>query len=182
MIDKKLKRIKYLNIVKYVLATAWVSAIIYFAVSAGGYKRINLLYNTESGISVDDATRLIMYYIIISVPLIPAFLMGKRAFCHYFCPFGVLNIAGVKIAQFLRLPSLHVRTNPDQCRQCRRCEQSCPKSLPVSQMVQNGAINHSECMQCGTCVDTCKFGTVQYAWKRNKVTQSNLEPQSQLSG
>ncbi len=55
MVPKRLARIKNLRIAKYILAIGWVGAIVYFAIAAGGYKTINLLYNTESGVSIDRA-------------------------------------------------------------------------------------------------------------------------------
>jgi len=76
------------------LVKVWVGAITYFAISAGGYRRIDLLYNTESGVSVDSAQALMRYFLIVFVILNPALFLGKRGFCHYFCPWGVLNIGG----------------------------------------------------------------------------------------
>jgi len=68
--EKPLERIRYLRMVKYVFAFAWVDAITYFAISAGGYRRIDLLYNTESGVSVDSAQALMRYFLIVFVILI----------------------------------------------------------------------------------------------------------------
>jgi ferredoxin len=33
-------------------------------------------------------------------------------------------------------------------------------SLPVSTLLESGAITHSECMQCGACCDTCRKGAL----------------------
>jgi len=132
-----------------------VGAITYFAISAGGYRKIDLLYNTESGISVDSAQALIRYLLIVFVILLPALFLGKRGFCHYFCPWGVLNIAGTRIKNFFKWPSLHLKATPDKCKRCRTCDKNCSMSLEVSKMVQNGSMDNAECILCGTCVDNC---------------------------
>ena len=164
MVSKKLARIKYLKVVKYILAVGWVGAIVYAAISAGGYRTVNLLYNTESGVSIDSAQGWIMYAMIVLIILLPAFFIGKRGFCHYFCPWGVLNMTGTRIKNFFRLPSLHLKAARDKCKQCHTCDDNCPMSLPVSEMVQSGSMKNSECILCGTCADNCANGVIEYSW------------------
>ncbi len=166
MAPKKLARIKYLKALKYIFAASWVSAIVYFAVAAGGYKAVNLLYNTESGVSVDSAQGWITYFSIVLVVMVPAFFIGKRGFCHYFCPWGVLNIAGTKIKNFFRWPSLNLKAEQGKCKQCRTCDKGCPMSLEVSKSVQSGSMDNTECILCGTCVDNCTNGAIKYSWHR----------------
>jgi ferredoxin-type protein NapH len=166
MVPKKLARIKYLRVVKYILCVAWVGAIVYFAISAGGYKTIDLLYNTESGVSVDSAQGWITYSIIVLVILLPVFFIGKRGFCQYFCPWGVLNITATKIKNFFRWPSLNLKPESDRCKQCKTCDNSCPMSLEPSKMVQSGSMDNTECILCGSCVDNCPNGAIKYSWRR----------------
>ncbi|MFC2011433.1 4Fe-4S binding protein [Chloroflexota bacterium] len=166
MVGKKLTKIKYLKLLKYVLSVAWVGAIIYAAILAGGYRQINLLYNTESGVSVDSAQGWITYWMIVLVILLPAFFIGKRGFCHYFCPWGVLNITATKIKNFFRWPSLNLKAASDKCKQCRTCDGNCPMSLEPSQMVKSGSMVNTECILCGTCVDNCPNGVIKYSWSR----------------
>jgi len=164
MVPKKLAKIKYLKAVKYVLVVGWVGAIVYAVISAGGYKTIDLLYNTESGVSIDSAQGWITYSMIVLVILLPAFLIGKRGFCHYFCPWGVLNMAGTKIKNFFGWSSLHLKTTTEECKRCHTCDQNCPMSLPVSEMVAAGSMQNSECILCGTCADNCPNGVIEYSW------------------
>ena len=159
-------RLKYLRVVKYILAVGWVGAIVYTAISAGGYKTINLLYNTESGVSVDSAESWITYSMIVLIILLPVFFIGKRGFCQYFCPWGVLNMVGTKMKNFFRWPSLNLKATPDKCKQCRTCDQNCPMSLEVSKAVQSGSMDNTECILCGTCVDNCPNGVIEYSWHR----------------
>lgn len=167
MASKHLARIKHLKVVKYVLAVGWVGAIVWAAVYAGGYKTVNLLYNIESGVSIARAQGWIMYYIIAFVVLLPAFLIGKRGFCHHFCPWGILNTAGTKVKNYLRLPSLRLEAAPEKCKQCRTCAENCPMSLEVNRMVASGSMTNMECILCGTCTDNCPNKAVRYSWRRS---------------
>lgn len=164
MAPKELAKIRHLKWLKYVLAIAWVGAIVYFAVSAGGYKTINLLYNTESGVSIDRAEGWIFWGIIVLVVLVPAFVIGRRGFCHYFCPWGVLNTFSTRIKDFFRWPSLHLEGARDKCKQCRTCLANCPMSLSVGDMIQSGSVKNAECILCGTCVDNCPNKAITYSW------------------
>jgi len=162
-------RIRYLKAIKYILAVAWVGAIVFAAVSAGGYKTVKLLYNTESGVSVDSIEDWFMYSMIVFIILLPAFfIIGKRGFCHYFCPWGVLNIAATRVKDFFRWPSLHMEVKSGKCQECHTCDKACPMSLPISNMVANGSMRNTECILCGTCVDSCPNGAIKYSWKSPK--------------
>lgn len=167
MSSKELKKIKNLKWIKYILAVAWIGAIIYFAVTAGGYKTVNLLYNTESGVSVNTAQSWITWGMIVIIILLPTFFIGKRGFCHYFCPWGVLNISMTKIKDFLHIPSLHLEAEKENCKHCGTCLSNCPMSLSVGDMIQAGSIKNSECILCGTCVDNCPNKAIKFSWGRS---------------
>ena len=164
MVPKELKKIKGLKYTKYVLAVAWIGAIVYLAVSAGGYHNIDLLYNMDSGVSIDRAEGWFTYGTIVLIILLPVFFIGKRGFCRYFCPWGVLNTLGTRIKIFLHLPSLHLEADPNKCKQCHTCLANCPMSLPVAKMVEAGSMKNDECILCGTCVDNCSNKAIGYSW------------------
>ncbi len=166
MVPKKLIRIRHLQAAKYVLVAAWAGSIIYSAVAGGGYKTINLLYNTESGISIDRAEGWFVYGTIVLIILLPVFFIGKRGFCQYFCPWGVLTMMATKIKNIFRWPSLHLETSKDLCRQCKTCDGNCPMSLVVSKMVRSGSMKNNECILCGTCVDNCPNKVIRYSWTK----------------
>ena len=168
MAPKKLARIKYLKWIKYVLAVGWVGAVIAAVISAGGYKNVDLLYNTDSGISVDSAQGWFMYFTVVLVVLLPVFFIGKRGFCHYFCPWGVLNMTATKIKNFFKWPSLNLKAETSKCTQCHTCDTNCPMSLEVTEAVQKGSMDNSECILCGSCVDNCPNGVIKYTWRRPK--------------
>lgn len=167
MSPKDLSRIKRLKWIKYVFAFAWVGAIVYFAVAAGGYKTVNLLYMTESGVSVNSAESWFTWGTIVLIILLPAFLIGRRGFCHYFCPWGVLNMVGTRVKNFLHLPSLHLEAVDGKCKQCRTCLANCPMSLSIADMAQTGSVKNDECILCGTCVDNCPNKAIKFSWNRS---------------
>ncbi len=107
-----------------------------------------------------------MWGILVLVLLLPAFLMGRRAFCHYFCPWGVLNMLGARIRDFFRWPSLHLESARGNCRQCRTCLANCPMSLYMGDMIQSGVTRNDECILCGTCVDNCPNKAIAFSWGR----------------
>jgi polyferredoxin len=159
--DKPLKRVRYLAVTKYVLWAAWVGGVAAAAVAAGGWRRLDLLYMTPLAISVDSAASLGTYFALVAISLAPMAL-GRRGFCRYFCPFGVWMIIGTKLSEALRLPRLRLRVDGPSCNSCGRCERDCPMSLPVAEMASSGTPDHTECLLCGTCVDTCPRGALRF--------------------
>lgn len=160
--DKPLKRVRYVRWIKYALWIAWVGTVAALAVSTGGWNRVDLLFMTPVGVSVDSAASLITYYTLIGITLLPM-AMGKRAFCHYFCPFSVFGIVGTKIRDALHLPSLRLKADSDKCRECSSCNKSCPMSLPVRDMVARHDMKDTECILCGSCVDSCPRDAIRYS-------------------
>jgi len=173
MAPRKLSTTRRLRVTKYLLAVAWVGAIVGSAVAAGGYKGVGLLYKIDSGVSVDSAQGWFMYGTIVLVTLLPVFFLGKRGFCHFFCPWGVLNTVGTKIKNAFRWPSLHLVPETGQCKGCKTCNRNCPMSLDVNSMVQKGSMQDNECILCGTCVDNCPKGVIKYSWGRPQRQTGN---------
>jgi len=159
-----------LHVLKYVLAIGWVGALIALAAVGGGFTKVDLLYLTESGVSVDRAQGWFAYGVIACIVLAPAFFSGRRAFCRYVCPWSVLNIAGLVAKTRLRLPSLHVSADATLCTRCGLCEKTCPMTLPVREMVATGDTYHRECIYCGSCIDACPEKAIAYRWGRPRRT------------
>jgi NAD-dependent dihydropyrimidine dehydrogenase PreA subunit len=73
----------------------------------------------------------------ISFLLISLFI--GRPYCRFLCPYGVI------LRQLGRLSKWRVTITPDECIQCRLCEQACPfnavvkpvKELPATEIVQS---------------------------------------------
>ncbi len=159
------RSVRHLRLVKYGLWAAWMACTAVLAVSHGGYRSVDLLFMTPTGVSVDSAASLITYYTLILIVLIPSFFLGKAGFCHYLCPFSVFNIAGSRLKTIL-VPRLRLTLTGKPCTGCQRCDEVCPMSLPVSVMVESGNMDNTECVLCGICVDHCPNGAVTYSFTR----------------
>lgn len=168
VIGQKYKKIKGLHIDKYIIFIIWIGAFLGVTISSGGFKDINLLYNTEKVFSVDSVGGLIRYYIIVSVPLIFATFFGRMGFCHYFCPFSVFSIMGVKISKAMKLPTLHIESDSQKCIGCKKCEEVCPLNNQVSIMVRQDTFNNESCELCGECCTACKQGAIKRCFGAQK--------------
>ena len=60
---------------------------------------------------MDSIYNLYLYLFIFGVLFMLSLLFGQRGMCHYFCPMS--DIAGSKIKNFFRWPSLHLRAETD---------------------------------------------------------------------
>jgi ferredoxin-type protein NapH len=157
------------NWIKWGIWIPWIATIAAMAILAGGYHSVNLLYSTESGISIDAPDilpRYITYYLVMGLVLVLAFTSGRRAFCHYACWMAPFMILGRKLRNVLRSPALHLRADKTLCARCESCTKTCPMSLDVAHMVQTGQMEHSECILCATCIDGCPKGVIRYALGR----------------
>ena len=158
------------HIVKWAYWAVWLGIIIYAALSAGGYRQIDLLYNTPNIISIDEPARYIQFYFpLLAVATILCLGIGNRAWCHYVCWAGNFAAVGTKIKDKLKLPSLHLEVNKENCANCKTCNKVCMKSLDVNAFVQKGLLNDVECTLCGNCVAHCPKNGISYAfkWKKN---------------
>jgi len=166
-VDKKAKGGKY-NLIKYFIWVPWIGIIISLAILAGGYHKIDILFLTESGISVDRPTAYILYYTIIGGITLLALTLGKRAFCHYTCWITPFMIIGTKIKNKFKWPSLHLEADKKKCVKCKTCETGCPMSLEPWKMVENDSMTDTECILCGNCIDTCPNGVIKYSFSSPK--------------
>jgi len=157
------------NFIKWLIWVPWICSIILFTIRSGGYKRIDFFYMTKYGFSIADLHDLIIYFIILLFLIVlPAFLVGKRSFCHHFCWMSPFMIIGRKIRNYFQWGSLQLNCEPEICEHCRTCTENCPMSLPVEKMVNQKKMENSECILCGTCVDGCKQGAITYQWGRKR--------------
>lgn len=166
-INKPLKEIAMLRIIKKVLGGIWLIIILLLIFFNLISSRIDFLYLTETFVSVDNIIKLIGYYVIVLGLLILPLALGKRATCHYLCPMSILNMIGTKAKNILNLPSLRLVAIRKNCTGCKQCNKVCPMSLNVSAMVKIDDMNNSECILCGECSNACKFKAVQRTFGRD---------------
>ncbi|MFX1366633.1 MAG: 4Fe-4S binding protein [Promethearchaeota archaeon] len=168
---KKRKRRK----IKYIVFIVWIIFIALGPIFNLGYQYgFNPFYPTPEDptgiISWNEfAIGMLIFYfgIIGSVAILFTLVGGKRSFCNYACPMGVLGVIGTKIKNTLKYPSLHLEVNTESCTQCKQCSKACEMGLDVNEMVQSGDMYDPDCILCGNCVSTCPQNVINYAWKWN---------------
>jgi polyferredoxin len=152
---------RWLNWIKWAIWIPWLGLIVTLAIRAGGYDRIDPFYNLEGGVTLaipvdgEGPPWYMIYYIIIFLFVILPIAVGRRAACHAVCWMAPFMIIGRWIRNLFRWPSLHLEAEADKCIDCKRCTRDCPMRLDVNEMVRAGDMEHSECILCGTCADTC---------------------------
>jgi polyferredoxin len=155
-----------LNWAKYAIWIPWMGLIVMAAFASGGFRAVELLYETQYGVSVAEPAAYVVYFIVTGVIVVLALTAGKHGFCHYGCWMAPFMIIGTGVSDRLRLWRLRLRADKDKCIECRRCEKACPMSLEVMKMVRGDAMDDSECVLCGSCVDNCGVGAIQYRFGR----------------
>ncbi|MEA2035780.1 MAG: 4Fe-4S binding protein [Euryarchaeota archaeon] len=151
-----------LNLMKYFFWSGLVCIVLFLVISAGGYTNFDFFYKSEGGISILNPLAIAMYYMMATVMILLSLIAGKRAFCHYFCWMAPFMIIGRKIGSLARLPSLRIKADQSTCISCKRCNRECPMSLDVHAMVQSGKMEDTECILCGTCIDSCPKGVITF--------------------
>lgn len=154
------------NWIKYLIWILWIAAIISGFIAAGGISSVQPLYMTETGISVTELRGYILYLFVTGLILTLALTTGKRGFCHYGCWMAPFMIIGRKLRNLLKTPALKLQSEPEKCIDCQSCSRACPMSLDVHTMVKNPNMEHSECILCGNCVDTCAKKVIAYKFSK----------------
>jgi len=160
--------------IKWLIWLPWLTLIIVLAVRGGGYRQVDFTYLTVNGISVAGSPdrpilfAYFIYYIVIFLFAGLAVVVGRRAGCHTICWMAPFMILGRWIRNRFGWASLRLQAEPSQCTSCKVCTSGCPMSLDVNAMVQLAAMENSECILCGTCVDNCKQGAIRYQFSPGK--------------
>ncbi len=154
--------------IKWLIWIPWVSLIVWLAIRAGGYSSVNLLYLTESGISVDESVKYIIYYGVIFLFVGLAAFAGRRVGCHTICWMSPFMIIGRWIRNRFGWASLRLVADASECSDCKLCNKYCSMSLEVDAMVLSGNMEHTECILCGTCVDNCTKKAIRYSFSPSK--------------
>lgn len=149
------------NRIKYWVWAPWVASIAAGFASAGGIKQVQPFYFTDYGISVSNNYAYITYFLVVGLIAGTALLFGRRSFCHSLCWMAPFMVLGSRIKNKLGCPSLHLEAAVSKCVSCKSCDKACSMSLPVSQMVMKGQMDHDECILCRNCVDGCHKDAIQ---------------------
>jgi ferredoxin-type protein NapH len=173
-INNKAVKGKKVDWIKWLIWIPWITLIVMMVIRAGGYHSVNLLLDTQNGISVAGAVdrpiifAYIIYYFVIALFIALPIFIGKRAACHTVCWMAPFMIIGRWIRNRFSWPSLRLTADSTACTNCKKCSSNCPMSLDVNAMVQSQKMENSECILCGTCVDNCAQKTIRYSFSKGK--------------
>lgn len=73
-------------------------------------------------------------------------------------------IIGRKTAVLINVKRLHLVRNYDDCSHCKLCDKNCPMDLPVNEMVATNNLEKSDCILCGTGVDSCHKNVIEFSF------------------
>jgi polyferredoxin len=156
------KKVRKGDWIKYVLWVPWIIAVVFLAINGGGFRKVDPFFHIFHGISMASPYDYIVFYFFILLIVIPGLIVGKRSFCHHICWMAPFMVITRKMRNLFNWPSLHLKADIDKCVQCKTCEERCPMSLPVEEMVQRNSMENSECILCGSCVDVCPENVIGY--------------------
>ncbi len=166
--------LKKVDWIKWAIWVPWLGIIAASLIAAGGYKTVNLLLDTQNGISVAGSVdrpiiiAYIIYYFVVGIFVALSFFVGRRAGCHALCWMAPFMILGRRLRNLPAWPSLRLKADPQRCSDCKTCTSNCPMSIDVNALVQSGRMEHNECILCGTCVDQCARHAIVYSFSAGK--------------
>ena len=180
--EKKIQSGK-INIIKYIIWVPWVITTVVLFIIYGGIEEIDFFDGTvDNYMFLIAPYRYLIYFGVILLITVLHFLVGKRAFCHCVCWMAPFMIFGTKISDWLKLPRLHLISNPDTCIGCKQCSKKCPMSLDVKAMVEEKNMKNSECILCGECIDICPKKSIEYSFKKNHNISRKTGKQHIING
>lgn len=154
------------NWVKFGIWLPWLLGIAYFFLLNRNHLKADFLYQTESGISVLNIYAYVIYYAVLLLVVVLSLITGKRGFCHSVCWMAPFMIVGTYLKNRIDYPSLRLVSKSESCIHCMKCNKKCPMSLDVERAVTHQAMENSECILCGECVDVCPKQAIAYSFKK----------------
>ena len=76
-----------------------------------------------------------------------------RTYCNTICPVGTL------LGFVSRFSFMKIKINESKCKGCKMCSHQCKAACLNS---ADRTIDYSRCVVCGDCIDSCKFGAIEY--------------------
>jgi polyferredoxin len=129
----------------------------------GGISQVNLGYPGAGRFATSEIRYFLPYIPVVIFMFVFVLLFGRRGFCYRGCWIYPIIAASTYVGRRLRLPSLHITVkDKEACLDCKKCDRNCPMSIDVLAVVQNDNTFPNNCIQCGTCVDTCPKNVLKF--------------------
>ena len=138
----------------------------YFAERAGSYA----FYETDVWL------KSLPTFIIAAVTFIAVVVLawrGGRTYCNTVCPVGT-------VLGFLSRYSLfQIRIDAGKCKSCSLCTRGCKASCID---YKSHTVDHSRCVDCFNCIDTCRHGAISFAPRTRKTAPADVKAADEVSG
>jgi len=157
------------NWTRWLVWVPWMTVVVLVTLRAGGIERVDVLYQTDHGVSLTTAGGMgpyIIFYAVLALVFVLSLTEGRRGFCHHACWLAPFMMIGRGIRNALCLPAVQLSADTPACVGCHACTTACPMSLEVQAMVLSQRMESSECILCGTCVDVCPHNVIRYDFGR----------------
>ena len=159
--DRPIER-KMTNWFRIIIVSVWAVMMV-ATLFMEGVSRIEL-GNPGAGRFATSEIRYFLPYIpVVIFMFIFVLLFGRRGFCYRGCWIYPIIAASTFVGRRLRMPSLHVAVkDKEACLDCKKCDRNCPMSIDVMAVVQSDSTFPNNCVQCGTCIDSCPKDVLAY--------------------
>ena len=128
--DKHLRNLRYVILAWVVFMTAYTGKLVFSDIDP--YYALFNFWTSEVAIGG----------IIILIITLLASLFVERPWCKYACPFG----AALGLTNFIRI--FKIRRKSSTCVDCKKCDNSCPMNIKISDKKQ---ITNHQCIGCLKC-------------------------------
>lgn len=164
ILNKKPKYVK-IDKMRYHIFALFLILVSYFFFKNITFKGVDLFASngSYSVLWITNSSLVILIPISIITIGIISIILGSRAFCRYLCPQGVFLTIGAKLGKIMKIPSLHLTSNHNNCSSCKLCDKACPMGLNVSHMIKN-ELDNSNCILCGECIEKCPKEAINYSF------------------
>ena len=159
--DKPIER-KMTNWFRIIIVGVWAIMMV-ATFFLEGVSQVDLGHPGAGRFATSEIRYFLPYIPVVIFMFIFVLLFGRRGFCYRGCWIYPIIAASTYIGRRLRVPSLHVAIkNQEACLDCKKCDRNCPMSIEVMSVVQSGSTFPNNCVQCGTCVDSCTKDVLAY--------------------
>ena len=159
--DKPVER-SMVNWFRILLVSLW-AAILVGTVIVGGIGRVDLGDPGGGRFATSEIRYFLPYIPVVVFMFVFVLMFGRRGFCHRGCWISPIIAASTWLGRRIRLPSLYVAVHKrDTCSECKKCNRNCPMSIDVLTAVQEHSAFPNNCVQCGTCIDSCPTQVLGY--------------------